>query len=307
MSMNLTRRGLLRSAGAAATFAATSGTAELLAGELQHRPETVTIAASKGRRIDVTRWRPPSRRRGTILFSHGANSSPVHYDLLILPWVAAGYDVWAPLHVDSAAHPDRAAFTGASGWAARIEDMRTLADHVGARRYVAAGHSYGGLVALTLGGASPVPPPGMAGTLSDARAQAVVAFSPPGLMPGLVEAGSYASVSVPALVQTGTRDFPYAPGTMPADPEAWRAHLRAYEEPAAGGDRYALIIDGVDHYFGGAICNFDRPGPRQTREAGAAADIARLFIDAQARPGRNTRKRLEDRIAAAGPVTLLRR
>ena len=304
--MELTRRGLLRSAGAAATFAATASTARTLAGEPRARPETAVLRTSTGRRISVTRWRP-ARRRGTILFSHGANSSPAHYDLLILPWVAAGYDVWAPLHVDSAAHPDRAAFTGPGGWAARIEDMRVLADHVDASRYIAAGHSYGGLVALTLGGASPAPPPAITGKLSDPRVQAVVAFSPPGLMPGLVEPGSYATLAVPALIQTGTRDFPFAPGTKLADPEAWRAHLRAYEEPAAGGGRYALVIDGVDHYFGGAICDFGRPGPRQAREAGLAAGIARVFVDAQLRGGSKTRMRLENRLISDGPVKLLMR
>ncbi|MET0362881.1 MAG: hypothetical protein ABW048_14140, partial [Sphingobium sp.] len=152
-------------------------------------PAAVELIASDGRIVAVTHWRPARRAVGTILFSHGALSSPAAYDLLILPWVDAGYAVWAPLHVDSLAHPRRADFPGLKSWAARIEDMQLLARHVGAKSWIAAGHSYGGLVALTMGGASPVPPPGYSGTMAAPGVSAVVAFSPPGPMPGLVEPG----------------------------------------------------------------------------------------------------------------------
>ena len=306
MSDNCTRRAVLRWAGCAAATTFTGNASVLLATAPAPASTQLTLESASGRSIAVTRWRP-ARRRGVILFSHGALSAPRFYDLLILPWVAAGYEVWAPLHVDSAAHPDRAAFTGPQGWAARIEDMHVLADHCGARRYVAAGHSYGALVALTLGGASPVPPPGMAGTLADRRAKAVVAFSPPGPMAGLIAEGGYATVAVPALIQTGTRDLPYAAPGQPRDPESWRTHLRAYEEPPAGGGRYALVVDGVDHYFGGAICNFDRPGPRQPAEAAAAAAVARLFMNAYLLSDGTARASLDARSAAAGATRLSRR
>lgn len=271
-------------------------------------PTKIVLTTKTGRAISVTRWRPAGkRRRVPVLFSHGALSSPAHYDLLIDPWVTAGYEIWAPLHVDSTDHPDRTAFAGPKGWAARMEDMHVLADHVGARRYIAAGHSFGGLVALTLGGASPVSPPGWSGPLSDTRTSAVVAFSPPGPMPGLVEPGCYASIAVPAFIQTGTTDLPYTPPGTPKEPESWRKHLLAYEEPRAGGGRYALILDGVDHYFGGAICNFDRPGPRKTSEASQAAQIAALFMTAQEHGDASARSRLTARLKPDGPAILLTR
>jgi pimeloyl-ACP methyl ester carboxylesterase len=300
MSLLHDRRSILK-AGGFALAAACEGIARAAA------PIHITLTTKSGRAISVSRWRPAGRKRGTILFSHGALSSPAYYDLLIDPWVAAGHEVWAPLHVDSTDHPDRAAFAGPQGWAARMEDMHVLADHVGARQYIAAGHSFGGLVALTLGGASPVSPPGWSGPLSDTRASAVVAFSPPGPMPGLVEPGSYASVAVPALIQTGTADLPYTPPGTPKDPESWRKHLLAYEEPRLDGGRYALILDGVDHYFGGAICNFDRPGPRKVVEASQAAEIAALFMAAQDYRDKSAKARLAAQLKRAGPVMLLSR
>ncbi len=299
----LSRRALMRAAALTAAAAAIPSPAQARSGGVL--PTKVKLAAGSGREIEVTRWRPV-RTKGTVLFSHGAMSSPAHYDLFILPWVSAGYEVWAPLHVDSTQHPRRADYPGLKQWAARIEDMRVLADHVGVRRYVAAGHSYGGLVALTLGGATPAPPPGIEGPLADSRVAAVVALSPPGTIPGFVDPGSYASVAVPALIQTGTRDIPFSPG-RPSNPEDWRGHLLAYEEPRAGGDRYALVIDGVDHYFGGTICNFERPGPPQTAEAAIAADVARRFMDVYLLRARNGEKRFDRRLSSQGPVRLLKR
>ncbi len=212
---------------------------------------------------------------GTILFSHGALSAPAKYTALIAAWVAAGFDVWAPLHVDSTDHPDTKKYVGLASWPARIEDMRALADHVGAARYVAAGHSYGALVALTLGGASPTPPPGVSGPLRDPRAGAIVAFSPPGPGMGLIDAAGYATLAVPGFIETGTADVP--PGTPPS-PAGWRGHLAAYESTPTGGDRYALVLNGADHYFGGLICRPELPGPKQQAQLDLAVVRSLAFL-----------------------------
>jgi len=267
-------------------------------------PIQETVVGPGGRSISVTRWRPVRRRRGVVLFSHGALSSPAKYDLLILPWVDQGFEVWAPLHVDSLQHPDRASFAGLKAWTARIEDMHALADHVGSAEFIAAGHSYGALVALTLAGAQPAPPPGLRGPLADARARAVVGFSPPGLMPGFVEPGCYAHIGVPAFIQTGTADL-LPPGKPNPDPQSWHQHLLAYDEAAPGGHRYGLVLDGVNHYFGGAICDFARPGPPKVREAGIAAGIAATFLRAYGCNEAPARRRLEAQRSDTGPVMLL--
>ncbi len=236
--------------------------------------EQVVLRTADGRSSTVTRWRAPVSR-GTILFSHGALSAPSKYTALIEPWVEAGFELWAPLHVDSTDHPDTKRYAGLASWPARIEDMRALAEHVGAKRYVAAGHSYGAVVALTLGGASPTPPPGVAGLLRDPRAGSVVAFSPPGLGMGLIDTAGYATLAVPGFVETGTADIP--PGTQPSV-AAWRGHLAAYDSAPTGGDRFALVLNGADHYFGGLICRPELPGPKQQAQLDLAVARSLDFL-----------------------------
>jgi pimeloyl-ACP methyl ester carboxylesterase len=200
-----------------------------------------------------------------ILFSHGALSAPEKYARLIGPWTRAGFKVLAPLHVDSTDHPDHARYGMLDSWRCRILDMRALAKFAGADRYIAAGHSYGALTALTLAGATATVPAGVTGPLRDPRAKIVVAFSPPGANPGLITAEGYRGIAVPAFVETGTDDNP--PAAMGGG--NWRVHLTAYDQ-APSGDKYALVLDGADHYFGGLICKPEAPGPPRA----AALDIA---------------------------------
>ncbi len=265
------------------------------------RPTQVPITTAGGRVSMVTLWKAP-RARGTILFSHGALSSPAKYDRIIFPWVAAGFDVWAPLHVDSTDHPDTKSFTGLTTWRARIEDMRALSAHIGSGPRIAAGHSYGGLVALTLGGAAADVPEGLAGPLNDPLVTAVVAFSPPAPIPGLISAAGYAKLAVPALIQTGDKDV--ALGKPPIDPDSWKAHLSAYDLAATGGDRYALVLAGANHFFGGLICWLDQPGPPQTAQVETAGEISRLFIEAYGTKSAKARRALDARLRDAGPAIL---
>jgi alpha-beta hydrolase superfamily lysophospholipase len=286
--MLLSRRRLLALAGA--TLAPAVGVASA---------STIRLATAGGRQSSVSVWHSRGRARGTILFSHGAASSPNKYPDLLDAWTRAGYEVWAPLHVDSIEHPDTARYAGFASWTARIEDMRALAQHVAARKVIAAGHSYGALVALTIGGVQAEQPAGVVGPLRIAKVQAVIAFSPPAPVPGLVTAAGYETLAVPALIQTGDRDNP--PGT-PAD--AWRLHLIPFEVAAAGGHRYALVLAGVDHYFGGAICKFDVPGPAQAAQLHTAAEISTVFLDAYGANQSRARKALTARLSDTGTVIL---
>lgn len=274
-------------------------------------PTLVDIETTSGRISRVTHWRASIMRgtitRGTILFSHGAMSSPAKYDPLILPFVAAGFDVWAPLHVDSTDHPDTSLFPGLASWGARIEDMRALSAHVGGSGHIAAGHSYGGLTALTLGGAQAVIPEGVTGPLRDPRTRAVLAFSPPGLAPGLIDGAGYAGLAVPAFIQTGDKDFPPGPLEGAVDPAAWKQHLLAYDSAKTGGDRYALILDGVDHYFGGLICSPERPGPRQSTQMQQAVTLSLQFLRGYGTGSARARAALDGALIDTGPVALWRR
>jgi len=268
---------------------------------------TFDLAGPDGRSIAITEWRPKGRGRGLVLFSHGAFSAPELYEKLIGTWVADGWHVLAPLHVDSERHPRTKDYPGLTSWKARIEDMRALSAHVGKRPWVAAGHSYGGLVALTMGGAAAVPPPGITGPLSDANVRAVVAFSPPAPVPVLCTAEGYAKLAVPALIQTGTADNPpAAPGVAPL-PGAWKGHLAPYDAAAPGGNRYGLVLEGVDHYFGGLICRYEVPGPQQVARLEDAKRISSQFLRGFGAGDKAARRWLDRQVSDSLPVQLLRK
>jgi len=264
------------------------------------RSDTV-IKAGEGREVRVSSWPAVGKRRGVILFSHGALSAPEKYERIIGPWNAAGFDVRAPLHVDSTDHPDHAKYGMLDSWRARLEDMRALANSSESSNYVAAGHSYGGLVALTLGGVSAEVPPGMATPLRDVRATAVVAFSPPGLTPGLVTTAGLATLAVPTFIQTGDHDVPYN-----SKDGRWEGHLAAYDA-APAGDKYALVLEGVDHYFGGLICDFNRPGPTQDVQLTEAVALSTIFMDAYFVHAVEAQRVIDHALSPQGPVRLSRR
>lgn len=298
--MIVSRRDLLGGAGA---LLVASQAGAMTAKPVAERQFAVT--ATGGREVRLSEWKPRGKAKALVLFSHGAGSSPRFYEALFAPWLAAGFRILAPLHVDSAEHPHTKDFPGLASWKARIEDMRVLSAHVGQLPWIAAGHSYGGLVALTMGGAAAVMPEGLSGPLADKNVRAVVAFSPPAPIPVLCTAQGYAKLAVPALVQTGTKDI--VPGITSTDGEGWRGHLVPYEAAAAGGHRYGLVLDGVDHYFGGAICRYDLPGPRQVDQLADAARISALFVDAFGRGEKRARARLDGLVRDELPVRLMRK
>jgi pimeloyl-ACP methyl ester carboxylesterase len=241
----------------------------LLAAKAPKGPERLTIDAKGGRKVDVWRWAHRGRRKGRIHFSHGNFSSPVKYSRLLEVWAAEGWEVLAPLHVDSTDHPDVKRYGPMDSWPTRLEDLALLSDAAGKRLYIAAGHSYGALMALVLGGAKPLLP----GANRDLKVPAVIALSPPGPMPGFVDAAGYAALAVPALIQTGDKDvFPGMP------PEAWRLHLTAFEAPKPSGALYGLALAGADHYLGGIYCRPELPGPKAEAAFATLLSTASSFL-----------------------------
>lgn len=198
-----------------------------------------------------------------VVFSHGAFSAPERYARLLNSWAAGGYVIAAPLHVDSELNPSRDQYDGSATMLARLEDYALLTDSLALRSalaergvalregVIAAGHSYGGLIAQAAAGARLQqldPPPTQLLAARD-RIVGVVALSPPGTMAGYVEAQDYSLIEKPMLVVTGTTDI------LPGFVDDWRGHLASYE--AAGAEpAYALIFTQQDHYFNGA---FGRP------------------------------------------------
>lgn len=294
----VSRRALLAGSAAAATLL----TAGRVLAAAMPAPSVTQLKTPEGRAVSITEWRPAGRRRGTILFSHGAASAPKYYDRIIGPWVMAGWRVLAPLHVDSLEHPLTREFQGLASWKARVEDMRALVGHIGDEPFVAAGHSYGGLVATMLGGAQPVLPEGLQLPLVPRLAKSVIAFSPPAPIQVLVTDQGYAALAVPALVQTGTIDI--QPG-MPAD--GWKGHLAPFTAAAPGGERYGLVLEGANHYFGGAICDFAQPGPPQLAPLERASQRAGLFLEGFGRDSAKARRRLDRLVTDMLPARLMKR
>ncbi|MEQ8410829.1 MAG: hypothetical protein RIC51_10300 [Erythrobacter sp.] len=264
----------------AAEESAPPACADLLAAEAQSF--TLERRAEDGRMVPLTVFAPAEPGAYPLVgFSHGAFATPGRYEAMLEPLAAAGFVVIAPMHVDSEEYPRREGEAERPShpvtWAGRTADMELALDPDAALRaalsergltldpgkIIALGHSYGALIAQLYGGARAIEPDGTSIERRMPELDAVVAFSPPGPMPGLMAKEGWASLSAPALTISGTADV------LPGFIDDWRAHLASHEE-APEGARALWVGEGIDHYFGGS---FGRPG-----EVGA--DEARLFARA---------------------------
>ncbi|MEP0643442.1 MAG: alpha/beta hydrolase, partial [Parasphingorhabdus sp.] len=87
--------------------------------------------------------------------------------------------------------------------------------------------------------------------------------------------------------------------------DGWKGHLVPYDAAAAGGHRYGLVLAGVDHYFGGAICDYDKAGPPQLAQLDAAVSLSSLFLRGHGLGQNGARKSLEERTTDQLPIRLL--
>lgn len=200
--------------------------------------QVLTVDAEPGRTVDLVVLRP-AVVRGVVLFGHAQGGDASRYKALGDALTGAGWLVIAPTHVDSLRHPRRAQFDQRTGFAARIADVAAAARaaHTLApgKPIVAVGHSYGSLLAAMQGGALSATIPAR-----DPDVRAVLAFSTPGRIPGLIGPQSYATLDVPTMVITGDADV--VPGFVPD----WTQHLAMFADSPAG-DKYALIVKGGGH------------------------------------------------------------
>lgn len=192
-----------------------------------------------------------------VAFSHGAFSAPERYAALLRAIAASGFVVVAPLHIDSellntGGQPPPHAET----WSTRKADLRLVADAVPAieavlagvkitavdEGYLVAGHSYGAFIAQVLAGATAI---GEDASV-DRRIEGVIAFSPPGPLPGFIADDAWDGLSVPQLLITGTADV------LPGFLDDWKLHTLAYQR-AEAGQQWLWVGKDVDHYFGKLI------------------------------------------------------
>lgn len=218
----------------------------------------MTVLSDTGRPVTLHLVAPIGRDEPcpTIIFSHGANAAPRRYEALLSAWADAGYVVIAPLHVDSEEHRAQADYDRAAGRAARLQDYALACamvrgGHVPLRlgvelsgTTIAAGHSYGALIAQVAAGARLEG--GEHRAVSGCMPISVIAISPPPPMPGVIDAQGWATIGVPHLSVTGTCDI------LPGFVDDWRGHLSAHHALVPGLGT-ALVFEGMDHYFGGAF------------------------------------------------------
>ncbi|WP_432199902.1 alpha/beta hydrolase family protein [Erythrobacter sp. W53] len=231
--------------------------AVLLAKEF--RQFEVNVATGGGREVPLTVFHPDAPGEyPLIVFSHGAFAAPDRYGNMLGPLAAAGHIVIAPMHVDSEEFDSSQPPSAAQTWQTRNADMalslgvpRSLIEalqskglNIDQSQVIAMGHSYGALMAQLAGGARAIEDDGSKPDRREASVDAVIAWSPPGIIPGRMAPESWRALAVPSLTITGTADV------LPGFIDNWEDHKASYDH-APGGSATLWVGEGVDHYFGG--------------------------------------------------------
>ena len=235
---------------------ASSLCSEKLAGEYR----TIELTAFvEDRAVPITVFAPSSGGTYPLVgFSHGAFAAPDRYTAMLGPLAAGGFIVVAPMHIDSEEMGLPEPPSRMEQWNTRNEDMRlalTLSREIKDRltqdglrvareNATAMGHSFGAVMAQFAGGARPIPTASNPPELRVQNVRAVVAYSPPGPIPGRLSSHSWSSLTVPSLTLTGDADL------LPGFIDDWTLHKASFES-APAGSAALWTGSGVDHYFGG--------------------------------------------------------
>jgi len=200
-----------------------------------------------------------------IVFSHGTFSSSDKYNLVVEFWAERGYVVILPNHLDAnygiipSKTEDMIRIIHT-----RISDMSFILDNLDAiegqnpglkgklNRYqiIAAGHSIGTQVVLVNTGQRMRNPTNNYVTeSSEDRFMAAVMLSDPGKM-AMMPDDTWKGGSAPTFLSTGSEDYGLM-GDGRREAEYQNEILTLPDEPT--GDKYLLLIERGDHYFGGLI------------------------------------------------------
>ena len=200
-----------------------------------------------------------------IVFSHGTFSSSDKYNLVVEFWAERGYVVILPNHLDAnygiipSKTEDMIRIIHT-----RISDMSFILDNLDAiegqnpglkgklnrNQIIAAGHSTGTQVVLVNTGQRIRNPTNNYVTeSSEDRFMAAVMLSDPGKM-SMMPDDTWKGGSAPTFLSTGSEDYGLM-GDGRREAEYQNEILTLPDEST--GDKYLLLIERGDHYFGGLI------------------------------------------------------
>jgi dienelactone hydrolase len=197
-----------------------------------------------------------------IILSHGTFSNFERYDRVARYWAENGYVVLMPQHIDAnygetpKGVADMVRIVGT-----RVADMSlildqldsiyaqapSLADKVDATRIVSAGHSIGTLVSMRVTGLviNDINTQQVISNSED-RFVALVMLSDPGKMRQM-PITAWTGSTVPTFMSTGTEDY----GLMGSRDEPTKGNEILSNDLSV--DRYQLLLQEGDHYFGGLV------------------------------------------------------
>jgi dienelactone hydrolase len=200
-----------------------------------------------------------------IVFSHGTFSSGDKYNLVVEFWAKRGYVVILPNHLDAnySIIPKKAEDM-IHIIHTRISDMSFILDNLDAiegqnpglkgklnhHQIIAAGHSIGTQVVLVNTGQRIRNPTNNYVTeSSEDRFMAAVMLSDPGKM-AMMPDDTWKGGSAPTFLSTGSEDY----GLMGDGRREVKYQNEILTIPdKSTGDKYLLLIERGDHYFGGLI------------------------------------------------------
>lgn len=243
---------------------------------------TSELLHDDGRRSQVDIYAPRSGGPYPLVaFSHGAYSAPERYIALLRAIAASGFVVVAPLHIDSELLTNgQEAPPHSDTWNTRKADLRLVAEAVPGieavlagvkvasvdEGYLVAGHSYGAFVAQVLAGATAI---GEEASV-DKRIDGIIAYSPPGPLPGFIADDAWDNLSVAQLLVTGTADI------LPGFLDEWEMHTLAYHR-ADAGQQWLWVGKEVDHYFGKLIGRLSNDNSSQKEQFVEALALTQQF------------------------------
>ena len=225
-----------------------------------------------------------------VVFSQGAVCPKNMYAAVTDHWTSHGYVTISPLHIDSESNGfGFRDLAGVDLMKERVADMTYvldaldsiedavpgLAGKIDRDRIAAAGHSFGGQIAMAMTGLDVLDAGNQPLPAADERYDIAVILSGVGPMPNIVE-GAFARYTTPVYASGGTKDLG-ATGRGPIHPWPWR--MAAYFETPPG-DTYGVVLDEGDHYYGGLICRETAGGPPDYDGLSIIRGTSTAFLDA---------------------------